>query len=383
MEKTKEDRKTENHDHHTKEEEAEKVHEEQPAEDGDEDEDEDDVSPTATNYNTISSLAALKELLHGNNNSDDSDEDMAWFQHYFLHHVNRLPKQELRSPYLRPILEGRRLSECREVEEEEEAAARHEEEDSDSDDDDDEEEDDDGDDDDDDDKSDDGNDQATTTTTTSGREDTTSTSSESSFENSNTNSSACSRKDSPQQQQQQQQQQQPQQPHQQQQPQQQQQQPLPAALLARRHTVSSPTADIAGAFPPLSPMLFNQRISPLQSPHLDKRFFDSSLIEMKSQASSSSTIDYDSTEEVWIKRSDLLADTAARRKVSVDAVTDSISCLQGETAATVSPVAAHVVSAQCTSVTFEVNEICYFNPLKTKRRLIYLKTQSVPRCKHF
>jgi len=23
------------------------------------------------------------------------------------------------------------------------------------------------------------------------------------------------------------------------------------------------------------------------------------------------------------------------------------------------------------------------NPLKTKRRLLYLKTQSVPRCKHF
>jgi len=25
----------------------------------------------------------------------------------------------------------------------------------------------------------------------------------------------------------------------------------------------------------------------------------------------------------------------------------------------------------------------YINPLKTKRRLLYLKTQSVPRCKHF
>ena len=24
-----------------------------------------------------------------------------------------------------------------------------------------------------------------------------------------------------------------------------------------------------------------------------------------------------------------------------------------------------------------------FNPLKTKRRLLYIKTQSVPRCKHF
>lgn len=69
---------------------------------------EDDVV-SAINYNTITSLAALKELLHGP--GSDPAEDMAWFEHYFLHHVNRLPKQELRSPCLRPILEGRRLSE--------------------------------------------------------------------------------------------------------------------------------------------------------------------------------------------------------------------------------------------------------------------------------
>jgi 5'-AMP-activated protein kinase regulatory gamma subunit len=68
-------------------------------------------------------------------------------------------------------------------------------------------------------------------------------------------------------------------------------------------------------------MLFNHRVSPLQSPHLDKRFFDSSLIEMKSQASSSSTIDYDSTEEVWIKRSDVVSETVRRRKVSQGAET--------------------------------------------------------------
>jgi len=29
------------------------------------------------------------------------------------------------------------------------------------------------------------------------------------------------------------------------------------------------------------------------------------------------------------------------------------------------------------------NSFIGFNPLKTKRRLLYLKTQSVPRCKHF
>lgn len=281
MEKTKDGR---NHDNCKEEEEkAEKAPGLQmDEEDDDDDEEEDDISPTSTNYNTISSLAALKELLHGNNNSDDSDEDMAWFQHYFLHHVNRLPKQELRSPYLRPILEGRRLSECREVEEEEEQDEE------------------DDDDDDDDEKSEDGNDQATTTTTTSGKEDTTSTSSSSSFENSNnTNSSVGSKKDhsaAPQA------------------PQHHQTSSSPLASLKRRHTVSSPTAE---QFPPLSPMLFNHRVSPLQSPHLDKRFFDSSLIEMKSQASSSSTIDYDSTEEIWVKRTDVLAETARRRKVNI------------------------------------------------------------------
>jgi len=28
-------------------------------------------------------------------------------------------------------------------------------------------------------------------------------------------------------------------------------------------------------------------------------------------------------------------------------------------------------------------DLIYINPLKSKRRLLYLKTQSVPRCKHF
>ncbi|XP_056631765.1 uncharacterized protein LOC130441914 [Diorhabda sublineata] len=42
--------------------------------------------------------------------------------------------------------------------------------------------------------------------------------------------------------------------------------------------------------------------SPLQSPHYDSRFFDSSLISMKSQTSSSSTLDYvGSNEDVWVK----------------------------------------------------------------------------------
>jgi len=35
---------------------------------------------------------------------------------------------------------------------------------------------------------------------------------------------------------------------------------------------------------------------------------------------------------------------------------------------------------QSLAITFRTTR---FNPLKTKRRLLYLKTQSIPRCKHF
>lgn len=43
--------------------------------------------------------------------------------------------------------------------------------------------------------------------------------------------------------------------------------------------------------------------SPLHSPHYDSKFFDSSLIEMKSQTSSSSTVDYSgSVDDIWVKR---------------------------------------------------------------------------------
>lgn len=45
--------------------------------------------------------------------------------------------------------------------------------------------------------------------------------------------------------------------------------------------------------------------SPMQSPHYDAKFFDSSLIEIKSHNSSSSTVNYSSTEDIWVKRSDL------------------------------------------------------------------------------
>lgn len=58
-------------------------------------------------------------------------------------------------------------------------------------------------------------------------------------------------------------------------------------------------------FPPTDtkkPSVYSIFKSPLVSPHYDQKFFDSSLIEMKSQTSSSSTIDYGSTEDIWVKR---------------------------------------------------------------------------------
>ena len=53
---------------------------------------------------------------------------------------------------------------------------------------------------------------------------------------------------------------------------------------------------------PTARSLFN-RLSPMPSPHLDRRFFDSSLVEMRSLASSTSTL-ADSLEDIWIRRYD-------------------------------------------------------------------------------
>lgn len=75
-----------------------------PKEENDEDDDVEDLV-SAINYNTITSMAALKEILGKNTSS----EDVSWFQHYFLRHVNRLPS---RNQY-----PGRRLSECKEEDE--------------------------------------------------------------------------------------------------------------------------------------------------------------------------------------------------------------------------------------------------------------------------
>lgn len=52
------------------------------------------------------------------------------------------------------------------------------------------------------------------------------------------------------------------------------------------------------------------------SPHFDKRFFEAGLIEMKSQASSSSTLDDSSNDDVWVKRIDPV-EIAQRKRVSL------------------------------------------------------------------
>lgn len=67
---------------------------------------------SAINYNTITSLAALKDMLQ--TSGEDSEGVDCFFHHYFLSHVNRLPsRNQTHSPY--PW--GRRLSECREEDE--------------------------------------------------------------------------------------------------------------------------------------------------------------------------------------------------------------------------------------------------------------------------
>lgn len=67
---------------------------------------------SAINYNTINSLAALKDMLQSS--GEDSEGVNSFFHHYFLSHVNRLPsRNQTHSPY--PW--GRRLSECREEDE--------------------------------------------------------------------------------------------------------------------------------------------------------------------------------------------------------------------------------------------------------------------------
>lgn len=70
----------------------------------------------AINYNTITSLAALKDIIQGDNN--DTPETDSFFQHYFMNHCNSLSSRNSTSPF--PFPERRRLSQCREEDEDDE-----------------------------------------------------------------------------------------------------------------------------------------------------------------------------------------------------------------------------------------------------------------------
>lgn len=209
------------------------------------------------NYNTITSLTALKDMLHLNG---EDTECGTFFQHYFLNHVNALPSRNLISPF--PFVERRRLSECLEENEEE-----------------------------DDDKKEaklENNKNPSISGSEKSLSETSSSSSKTTVQEltgpthkflvTKTPASATNKPN-----------------------------PiikpiLPPAMRRRPYTVSN-TVHFPATDPrkPSVHSIFN-RTSPLPSPHFDKRFFDSSLIEIRSQASSTSTVDQDSIEDVWVKR---------------------------------------------------------------------------------
>lgn len=82
---------------------------------------------------------------------------------------------------------------------------------------------------------------------------------------------------------------------------------------------SSPRKNHSYETPPTSP-----KFGRGTSPHFDKRFFEAGLIEMKSQASSTSTLDDSSTDDVWVKRIDP-KDIARHKKVSSSFISENNS----------------------------------------------------------
>lgn len=72
----------------------------------------------AFNYNTITSLAALKDIIQGDGN--DTPETDSFFQHYFMNHCNNLSSRNANSSSPFPFPERRRLSQCREEDEDDE-----------------------------------------------------------------------------------------------------------------------------------------------------------------------------------------------------------------------------------------------------------------------
>lgn len=203
------------------------------------------------NYNTITSLAALKDMLHINGEDTECE---TFFQHYFLNHVNALPSRNLVSPY--PLVEKRRLSECLEEDEDEEKKEtdkNQEVKDNDVD-----------------------KDDSKSNCSEKSLSETSSSSSKTTVQElaGPTHKFVVTKT----------------------------QTAIPQQLRRRHYNVSN-TVHFPATDPrkPSVHSIFN-RTSPLPSPHFDKRFFDSSLIEIKSHASSTSTIDQDVIEDIWVKR---------------------------------------------------------------------------------
>ena len=73
-----------------------------------------------------------------------------------------------------------------------------------------------------------------------------------------------------------------------------------------------------------------------------------------------------------------LADLTVRRNISL---ARGIHCCP-EFISLAQPPSVYCEEHVCT-YTYQTAQRLYINPLKTKRRLLYLKPQSVPRCKHF
>ncbi|XP_028178633.1 5'-AMP-activated protein kinase subunit gamma-2-like [Ostrinia furnacalis] len=72
----------------------------------------------AMNYNTITSLAALKDIIQGD--GSDTPETDSFFQHYFMNHCNNLSSRNTNANPPLLFSERRRLSQCREEDEDDE-----------------------------------------------------------------------------------------------------------------------------------------------------------------------------------------------------------------------------------------------------------------------
>ncbi|XP_058794534.1 5'-AMP-activated protein kinase subunit gamma-2 [Phymastichus coffea] len=263
--------------------------EENKVDDTTDDSDIEDDLISAINYNTITSLAALKDMLQSS--GEESEGVDCFFHHYFLSHVNRLPsRNQTHSPY--PW--GRRLSECREEDEYETDEGKS-----------------------------NGNNSGATVSSKKliiQDSDEKNEQLQSKFSSCEVPSSSSSAKSSSEK------------LDQKSNPTSITSEAAPAPHVSSSkmtsHPIISPTStkpslrrrNTTGpgmVFPATDPPTYSSsmtfsKTSPLQSPHFDKRFFDSSLVEMKSQASSSSTLDYDSADEIWVRRIDFIQERKNR-----------------------------------------------------------------------